>query len=79
MRHLSTMTDQAINEIEASYDRVAAEYTLRISGELSHKPLDRELESIAQSGSGKRHVILKSSLKPRDYRPRTWLRSQALA
>ena len=27
----------------SSYDRVAAEYTARIAGELEHKPLDREL------------------------------------
>jgi SAM-dependent methyltransferase len=29
--------------VQASYDRVAAEYVQRIYGELEHKPLDREL------------------------------------
>jgi ubiquinone/menaquinone biosynthesis C-methylase UbiE len=28
---------------QESYDRIAAEYTRRIAGELEHKPLDREL------------------------------------
>jgi SAM-dependent methyltransferase len=30
-------------DIQASYDRVAEEYVARISGELAHKPLDRQL------------------------------------
>jgi SAM-dependent methyltransferase len=34
--------DQAFNDVEDSYDRVAAEYALRIFGELEHKPLDRQ-------------------------------------
>jgi SAM-dependent methyltransferase len=37
------MTDQEFNDVEGSYDRVAAEYALRIFGELEHKPLDRQL------------------------------------
>jgi SAM-dependent methyltransferase len=35
--------DQALDDVHASYDRVAAEYALCISGELEHKPLDRQL------------------------------------
>jgi SAM-dependent methyltransferase len=31
------------NDVGDSYDRVAAEYSARISGELEHKPLDRQL------------------------------------
>lgn len=31
------------NEVQGSYDRVAAEYATRIAGELAHKPMDREL------------------------------------
>jgi ubiquinone/menaquinone biosynthesis C-methylase UbiE len=31
------------DDVESSYDRVAAEYATRIAGELEHKPLDREL------------------------------------
>ena len=37
------MTDQEFNEVQCSYDRVAAEYVKRISRELEHKPLDRQL------------------------------------
>jgi SAM-dependent methyltransferase len=37
------MVGQAFNEVQSSYDRVAAEYVQRISGELEHKPLDRQL------------------------------------
>ncbi len=37
------MTDHDFNEVQSSYDRVAAEYVQRISGELKHKPLDRQL------------------------------------
>src|SRR4051794_18047090 len=36
------MTRQAVDHVEGSYDRVAEEYALRISGELEHKPLDRQ-------------------------------------
>jgi trans-aconitate methyltransferase len=35
--------DQELNDVERSYDRVAAEYAHRIYGELEHKPLDRQL------------------------------------
>ena len=35
--------DQALNDVEGSYDRVAEEYAQRIFGELEHKPLDRPL------------------------------------
>jgi SAM-dependent methyltransferase len=31
------------DDVQGSYDRVAAEYARRISGELEHKPLDRQL------------------------------------
>jgi len=34
---------EKINEIQASYDRIAAEYVRRIFDELEHKPLDRQL------------------------------------
>jgi SAM-dependent methyltransferase len=37
------MSGSPSNDVEASYDRVAAEYTRRIFGELEHKPLDRQL------------------------------------
>ncbi len=32
-----------MSDVQSSYDKVAAEYTRRIAGELEHKPLDREL------------------------------------
>lgn len=35
--------DQAFNDVQGSYDRVAAEYARRIFGELEHKLLDRQL------------------------------------
>jgi SAM-dependent methyltransferase len=35
--------DHMFKDIQSSYDRVAAEYARRISGELEHKPLDRQL------------------------------------
>ncbi len=37
------MTDEMLDDVRDSYDRVAAEYARRISGELEHKPLDRQL------------------------------------
>jgi SAM-dependent methyltransferase len=37
------MPSRPLNDVEASYDRVAGEYALRISDELEHKPLDRQL------------------------------------
>jgi ubiquinone/menaquinone biosynthesis C-methylase UbiE len=37
------MNDKNTEAIRQSYNRVADEYTRRISGELQHKPLDREL------------------------------------
>jgi len=37
------MDDKSTESIRQSYDRVADEYARRISGELQHKPLDREL------------------------------------
>jgi SAM-dependent methyltransferase len=37
------MNDSFINSIRESYDRLAEEYARRISGELQHKLLDREL------------------------------------
>ena len=37
------MGDQMFKDIQSSYDRIAAEYARRISGELEHKPLDRQL------------------------------------
>jgi SAM-dependent methyltransferase len=37
------MNDKSTESIRQSYDRVADEYARRISSELQHKPLDREL------------------------------------
>src|SRR5271167_786438 len=37
------MDDNITRSIRESYDRIADEYSRRISGELQHKPLDREL------------------------------------
>jgi ubiquinone/menaquinone biosynthesis C-methylase UbiE len=37
------MDDESTQSIRQSYDRLADEYTRRISGELQHKPLDRQL------------------------------------
>ncbi len=37
------MIDRTISDVESSYDRVADEYVRRISEELEHKPLDRQL------------------------------------
>ena len=42
-RGSSTMMNQEFKDVQNSYDRVAAEYVQRISGELEHKPLDRQL------------------------------------
>lgn len=43
--------------IRASYDRVAAEYAHRLSGELAHKPVDRQLlDRFAARVRGKGHV-----------------------
>ena len=42
-RGSSTIMDQEFKDVQNSYDRVAAEYVQRISGELEHKPLDRQL------------------------------------
>ena len=39
------MDDESTQSIRQSYDRLADEYTRRISGELQHKPLDRQLLS----------------------------------
>jgi SAM-dependent methyltransferase len=37
------MRDGTLRDVQTSYDRVAEEYVARISGELEHKPLDRQL------------------------------------
>jgi len=37
------MDPQKLSDCQASYDRIAEEYTARIAGELEHKPLDRML------------------------------------
>jgi hypothetical protein len=42
-RDETPMMDQEFNDVGDSYDRVAAEYALRIFGELEHKPLNRQL------------------------------------
>jgi ubiquinone/menaquinone biosynthesis C-methylase UbiE len=58
--------DDRTNAIRESYDRLADEYARRISGELQHKPLDRELltrfasatrgQVICDMGCGPGHV-----------------------
>jgi ubiquinone/menaquinone biosynthesis C-methylase UbiE len=61
------MEDNLTQSIRDSYDRLADEYALRISGELQHKPLDRELlnrfaaeiaerEEVCDMGCGPGHV-----------------------
>jgi len=35
------MDPQKLSDCQSSYDRIAEEYTARISGELEHKPMDR--------------------------------------
>jgi SAM-dependent methyltransferase len=46
-----------INSIRESYDRLAEEYTRRISDELRHKPLDRELlDRFAKQTKGRGEV-----------------------
>ena len=42
-RGSSTIMNQEFKDVQNSYDQVAAEYVQRISGELEHKPLDRQL------------------------------------
>jgi len=37
------MVDQKIDDVQASYDRVADEYVRHVYDELQHKPLDRQL------------------------------------
>lgn len=37
------MNEDILRSIRESYDRLADEYTLRIAGELDHKPFDREI------------------------------------
>jgi ubiquinone/menaquinone biosynthesis C-methylase UbiE len=37
------MVDQEIDDVQASYDRVAQEYVRHVYDELQHKPLDRQL------------------------------------
>ena len=61
------MEDNLTQSIRDSYDRLADEYALRISGELRHKPLDRELlnrfaaeitgrDEVCDMGCGPGHV-----------------------
>jgi len=46
-----------VNSIRESYDRLAEEYTRRISDELQHKPLDRELlDRFAKQTKGRGQV-----------------------
>ena len=48
------MSDQKVDEVQASYDEVVDEYVERIYGELRHKPLDRQLlDRFASSVRGK--------------------------
>ena len=51
------MNDPVTNSIRESYDRLAEEYTRRISDELQHKPLDRELlDRFAKQTQGRGEV-----------------------
>ena len=51
------MNDDTTNSIRDSYDRLAEEYTRRISDELQHKPLDRELlDRFARETGGRGEV-----------------------
>ena len=51
------MNDPVTNSIRESYDRLAEEYTRRISDELQHKPLDRELlDRFTQQTKGRGEV-----------------------
>lgn len=51
------MNDSITNSIRESYDRLAEEYTRRISDELQHKPLDRQLlNRFAQQTKGRGEV-----------------------
>lgn len=59
------MSDPTFANPREGYDRVAAEYTARIAGELAHKPFDRELLArvagmasgpILDAGCGPGHV-----------------------
>jgi len=51
------MNDPVTNSIRESYDRLAEEYTRRISGELQHKPLDRQLlDRFAKQTQGRGEV-----------------------
>jgi SAM-dependent methyltransferase len=52
--NISPMNDDATHSIRESYDRLAEEYARRISDELQHKPLDRELlDRFAKETSGR--------------------------
>ena len=51
------MNDSVTNSIRESYDRLAEEYARRISDELQHKPLDRQLlDRFAKQTSGQGDV-----------------------
>ncbi len=50
-------TMQTPDQIRAAYDAVAQEYTERFSGELAHKPLDRELLHRFSSAVGAGGVV----------------------
>ena len=51
------MNDPVTNSIRESYDSLAEEYTRRISDELQHKPLDRELlDRFAKQTQGRGEV-----------------------
>jgi len=50
---MNSATDQYFQDTQDSYDRVAAEYTARLYGELAHKPLDRALLDRLAAAVGK--------------------------
>jgi ubiquinone/menaquinone biosynthesis C-methylase UbiE len=55
--NISPLNDDPINSIRKSYDRLAEEYTRRISDELQHKPLDRQLlDRFAKQTNGRGEV-----------------------
>jgi len=55
--NISQMNDDPINSIRESYDRLAEEYARRISDELQHKPLDRELLDRFAKETGERGEV----------------------
>lgn len=52
------MTADRLRALQDGYDRLAREYTVRISGELAHKPFDRDLlDRFAELAAGRGPVL----------------------